>query len=158
MSPGHKRQVRQIMARLIAEHGAPECIRSDNGPEFVEKELRQWLRRNQIKTFYIEPGSPWQNGHVESFNARLREFTLQSKLKYKAVQPSEPNGPVWVTRPGSLCSRTVRNCWRGSEASESQLNAGASCLGVILAILVVNFFGQLDYQQFSSFQKVLKNL
>ena len=70
------RQVRQIMARLIAEHGAPENIRSDNGPEFIEKELRQWLGRNQIKTLYIEPGSPWQNGYVESFNARLREECL----------------------------------------------------------------------------------
>lgn len=70
------RKVRQIMARLIEEHGTPENIRSDNGSEFIEKELRKWLWKNQIKTLYIEPGSPWQNGYIESFNARLREECL----------------------------------------------------------------------------------
>jgi len=70
------RKVRQIMDRLIAEHGAPENIRSDNGSEFIEKELRMWLRENRIKTLYIDPGSPWQNGYIESFNARLRDECL----------------------------------------------------------------------------------
>ena len=70
------RKVRQIVGRLIEEHGAPENIRSDNGSEFIEKELRKWLRDNRIKTLYIDPGSPWQNGYIESFNARLRDECL----------------------------------------------------------------------------------
>ena len=70
------RKVRKIMARLIEEHGAPEHIRSDNGSEFIEKNLRAWLKYENIKTLYIKPGSPWENGFIESFNARLRDECL----------------------------------------------------------------------------------
>ena len=70
------RKVRRVMADLIDLHGAPEHIRSDNGSEFIEGNLRAWLAENKIKTLYIEPGSPWQNGYIESFNARLREECL----------------------------------------------------------------------------------
>ena len=69
-------KVRQVMARLIDEHGVPECIRSDNGSEFIESNLREWLKNEGIKTLYIDPGSPWQNGFIESFHARLREECL----------------------------------------------------------------------------------
>ena len=70
------KKVRQVMARLIKEYGAPEHIRSDNGSEFIERNLRHWLAENGIKTLYIDPGSPWQNGYIESFNARLRDECL----------------------------------------------------------------------------------
>ena len=60
----------------IAEHGAPEYLRSDNGSEFIAKEVQRWLAENQIKTIYIEPGSPWQNGFVESFHGRFRDECL----------------------------------------------------------------------------------
>ena len=60
----------------IAQHGAPDHIRSDNGPEFIAKELQRWLAANKIKTLYIEPGSPWQNGFVESFHSRFRDECL----------------------------------------------------------------------------------
>jgi len=70
------KKVRQVMSDLIDVHGAPEHIRSDNGSEFIEGHLRGWLRDNQIDTLYIDPGSPWQNGYIESFNARLREECL----------------------------------------------------------------------------------
>jgi len=69
-------KVRQVMARLIDEYGAPEYIRSDNGSEFIESNLREWLENEGIKTLYIDPGSPWQNGFIESFHARLREECL----------------------------------------------------------------------------------
>jgi transposase InsO family protein len=68
--------LRQIISTLIDVHGAPEHIRSDNGSEFIERALREWLAENQIKTLYIDPGSPWQNGIIESFNACLREECL----------------------------------------------------------------------------------
>ena len=70
------RKVKKIFSKLIDEHGAPEHIRSDNGSEFIEKGLREWLAENEVKTLYIEAGCPWQNGYIESFNARLREECL----------------------------------------------------------------------------------
>lgn len=78
--------VRQVMARLIREHGAPEHIRSDNGSEFIEAKLRYWLNQQKVKTLYIEPGSPWQNGYIESFNARLREECLNREQLYTLTE------------------------------------------------------------------------
>jgi transposase InsO family protein len=69
-------KVRQVLSDLIDVYGAPKYIRSDNGSEFIEGKLQTWLAENEIKTLYIEPGSPWQNGYMESFNARLREECL----------------------------------------------------------------------------------
>jgi len=51
-------------------------LRSDNGPEFIAKEVQRWLANNHIKTIYIDPGSPWQNGFVESFHGRFRDECL----------------------------------------------------------------------------------
>src|SRR6476659_7115166 len=68
--------VLEWIGRAIAEHGSPAYLRSDNGPEFIAKEVQRWLAANQIKTIYIEPGSPWQNGFVESFHGRLRDECL----------------------------------------------------------------------------------
>ena len=64
------------LERAIKEHGAPAYLRSDNGPEFIAKEVQRWLADNQIKTIYIDPGSPWQNGFVESFHGRFRDECL----------------------------------------------------------------------------------
>jgi transposase InsO family protein len=55
---------------LIIFRGIPEHIRSDNGPEFTAKAIRRWLNRVGVKTLFIEPGSPWENGYIESFKAR----------------------------------------------------------------------------------------
>lgn len=66
--------------RLVATHGAPTFIRSDNGPEFVARALRADLRALGTETRYIDPGSPWQNAYVESFNARLRDEQLDREL------------------------------------------------------------------------------
>jgi transposase InsO family protein len=61
------------LEKAIDERGAPEHIRSDNGPEFIASATRDYLEENHIKTLYTESGSPWQNGHVESFHNRLRD-------------------------------------------------------------------------------------
>ena len=63
--------------RLIQRHGAPAYIRSDNGSEFIEAALQGWLADAEIQTLYIDPGSPWQNGYIESFHARFREEGLE---------------------------------------------------------------------------------
>lgn len=58
-------------------YGMPEHIRSDNGPEFIAKAIRDWLSELGVKVLYIEPGSPWENGFTESFNSRLRDELLR---------------------------------------------------------------------------------
>lgn len=68
--------VRRIMSELVAQHGAPGYIRSDNGSEFIEKHLRAWLAEAKIKTIYIEPGCPWENPFVESLHSQLRRECL----------------------------------------------------------------------------------
>ena len=64
--------VLEWLQNAIEEHGAPQFLRSDNGPEFIAKVVQNWLREKKIKTIYIEPGCPWQNGFVESFHGRFR--------------------------------------------------------------------------------------
>jgi transposase InsO family protein len=70
------RDVLEWLQKAIEKHGAPHYLRSDNGPEFIAKIVQQWLREQNIKTLYIEPGSPWQNGFVESFHGRFRDECL----------------------------------------------------------------------------------
>ena len=69
--------VLQCLTDLFVAHGPPEHIRSDNGPEFVARNVRRWLDRIGVKTLYIEPGSPWENGYCESFNSKLRDELLE---------------------------------------------------------------------------------
>ena len=57
-----------------------EHIRSDNGPEFTAREVRKWLSRLGVKTLFIEPGSPWENGYIESFNGKLRDELLNREI------------------------------------------------------------------------------
>ena len=76
-----ERQIRsgQVLVTLwqaMMQYGIPEHIRSDNGTEFIAGKIQRWLRVNQIKTLYIEPGSPWQNGYIESFHSRFRDECL----------------------------------------------------------------------------------
>jgi putative transposase len=66
----------RLVEEAIEQHGAPEYIRSDNGSEFIAKELQRWLADQNIRTIYIEPASPWQNGFVESFHGRFRDECL----------------------------------------------------------------------------------
>ena len=65
---------------LIIFRGIPEHIRSDNGPEFTAKAVRGWLNRLGVKTLFIEPGSPWENGYIESFNGKLRDELLNREI------------------------------------------------------------------------------
>ena len=65
---------------LFIFRGIPKHIRSDNGPEFTAKAVRKWLERLGVKTLFIEPGSPWENGYVESFNGKLRDELLNREI------------------------------------------------------------------------------
>ena len=68
------------LSELFVQQGAPEHIRSDNGPEFAAKAVREWLRRVGVQTLFIEPGSPWENCYVESFNGKLRDELLNGEI------------------------------------------------------------------------------
>jgi putative transposase len=74
--------VLDVLRDLFVEHGAPAYIRSDNGAEFTAKAVREWLARVAVKTLYIEPGSPWENGYNESFNGKLRDELLAREIFY----------------------------------------------------------------------------
>jgi putative transposase len=65
---------------LFILRGIPEHIRSDNGPEFTARAVRKWLGRIGVKTLFIEPGSPWENGYIESFNGKLRDELLNREI------------------------------------------------------------------------------
>ncbi len=69
-----------VVEAAIARYGAPEHLRSDNGPEFIAHAVQDWLERTGIKTMYIEPGAPWENGHIESFHDKLRDECLNREL------------------------------------------------------------------------------
>jgi transposase InsO family protein len=74
--------VLHCLTDLFVKHGAPEHIRSDNGPEFTARAVRQWLQALDVRTLYIEPGSPWENGFNESFNGKLRDELLNGEIFY----------------------------------------------------------------------------
>lgn len=74
--------VSEGLADLFVQHGVPDHIRSDNGPEFVAKAVRGWLDRLDVKPLYIEPGSPWENGYCESFNGKLHDELLAREVFY----------------------------------------------------------------------------
>ena len=74
--------VLHVLAGLFTRHGPPDHIRSDNGSEFTAIAVREWLPRLGVKTLYIEPGSPWENGYNESFNGKLRDELLNGEIFY----------------------------------------------------------------------------
>ncbi len=71
--------VLETLGELFIRRGPPEHIRSDNGPEFCAQAVKGWLNHLQVKTLFIEPGSPWENGYVESFNGKLRDELLNGE-------------------------------------------------------------------------------
>jgi putative transposase len=75
-----------VLERLFKTHGAPKYLRSDNGPEFIAKALKEWLAQQKTETFYIEPGCPWQNGFVESFNGKFRDECLNAEIFNNLIQ------------------------------------------------------------------------
>jgi putative transposase len=70
------------LTELFVRRGLPDHIRSDNGPEFTAKRVRNWLSFLEVKTLFIEPGSPWENGYVESFNGKMRDELLNREIFY----------------------------------------------------------------------------
>ncbi len=78
--------VLERLSDLFLERGTPAYIRSDNGPEFTATAVRDWLGRLGVGTLFIEPGSPWENGYVESFNGKLRDELLNGEIFYTLLE------------------------------------------------------------------------
>jgi putative transposase len=72
--------VLERLSDLFIRRGVPDYVRSDNGPEFTAKRVKDWLERVEVKTLFIEPGSPWENGYIESFNGKLRDELLNGEI------------------------------------------------------------------------------
>jgi len=75
-----------VLEYLFMVRGVPGFIRSDNGPEFIADAIKRWLADNKVGTLYIEPGSPWENGYIESFHGRLRDELLNRELFYSVKE------------------------------------------------------------------------
>ena len=75
-----------ILADLFIEHGMPEHVRSDNGPEFVAKKLLKWFKTLSVKPLFIAPGSPWENGYCESFNGKMRFQLLDGEIFFTLLE------------------------------------------------------------------------
>jgi putative transposase len=75
-------RVIEALADVMVWKGVPAHLRSDNGPEFVARDLREWLAGTRTKTMYIEPGSPWENGYCESFNSKVQDEFLKGEIFY----------------------------------------------------------------------------
>jgi putative transposase len=73
-------QVMECLTGLFVQRAVPKYLRSDNGGEFTATAVRDWLGRIGVKTLYIEPGSPWENGYIESFNGKLRDELLNGEI------------------------------------------------------------------------------
>ena len=125
--------VLERLSDLFVRKGVPDHIRSDNGSEFTAKRVRAWLGRVGVKTLYIEPGSPWENGYVESFNGKLQDELLAREVfdtlfeakvlierwrkNYNTVRPHSslgyrPPAPE-SRRPCPLASATPQQADRG---------------------------------------------
>ena len=87
------RDVLRTLAKLMLKYGVPKHIRSDNGPEFVARAVRSWLSRLGVETLFIERGSPWENGYIESFNGKFRDELLNGEIHHSAGGQSV-GGPV----------------------------------------------------------------
>ena len=75
-------EVLEALAWLFCTRGIPDHIRSDNGPEFTAERVRQWLPKMGVQTLFIEKGSPWENGYIESFNGKMRDELLDREIFY----------------------------------------------------------------------------
>jgi transposase InsO family protein len=82
------------LAEVVRRRGAPRHIRSDNGPEFIARAIREWTAAAAVEALYIEPGAPWENGYAESFHSRLRDELLDRE-EFGSVLEAQVLGRQW---------------------------------------------------------------
>jgi putative transposase len=124
--------------RVIAERGAPQYVRSDNGPEYVAQAVRAWLKQSEIGPVHIEPGKPWQNGVAESFIGKLRDECLSVEWFYS---PAEARVVVEIYRKrynrerphSSLGYATPAEVRASEKLKEPRDQENPECLTLVLA-------------------------
>jgi putative transposase len=84
----------EVLAELFIKRGVPVHIRSDNGSEFTAKRVRAWLKRLDVKPLFIEPGSPWENGYIESFNGKMLDELLAREI-FCSLKDAEILIEIW---------------------------------------------------------------
>lgn len=87
--------VTRLLDRIIKEHGKPSRFRTDNGPEFISKEFREWCAAREIDIHFIQPGRPMQNGYIERFNRTFRENILDAHL-FKDIMQVQILAEEWI--------------------------------------------------------------
>lgn len=121
-------RVIEVLSKLMSVHGAPERLRSDNGPEFIAKAVKRWLEQAGVQTSYIEPGKPWQNGANESFNGKLRDECLntewfatraEAKVKIESWRVSynrtRPHSSLGYQTPERMMERSLALAGQGGK-------------------------------------------
>jgi putative transposase len=111
-----------VLAQLVARRGAPQYLRSDNGPEFVAHRIQRWLAREGITTAYIDPGKPWQNGVGESFHSRFRDECLNQEAFFtvreaavliehyrRTYNEARPHSSLQYHTPAEVADRRTRS-------------------------------------------------
>lgn len=117
--PGDR--VLPVLAQLVARRGAPQYLRSDNGPEFIARRIQRWLQREGITTAYIDPGKPWQNGVGESFHSRFRDECLNQEAFFsvreaaviieqyrRSYNEARPHSSLRYHTPAEVANRRAR--------------------------------------------------
>lgn len=122
-----------VLAALIAQHGAPAHLRSDNGPEFVATAVKLWLAQRSVQTLYIDAGKPWQNGKEECFNGTVRDECLnmhsfgslaEAWMRLCAFQ-KEYNTVRPHSSLGNLAPHMFKTAWRKAQAATQETNIPA---------------------------------
>jgi putative transposase len=122
-------KVIEVLRRVMSVHGAPEFLRSDNGPEFIAKAIKRWLSEGEVATAYIDPGKPWQNGSNESFNGKLRDeclnmewFATRAEARVKIEQwrrhynERRPHSSLSYQTPAAKMTSTLSSNGQGSRS------------------------------------------
>ncbi len=98
-----------VLKELFAIRGCPKFIRSDNGPEFACQAVKKWLNDSGVGSLFIEPGSPWENGYIESFNGNLEMSTSMANFSYAWPK----RNILWIVGGWTIITIGCTACWIG---------------------------------------------
>jgi putative transposase len=127
-----------VVEAAFQRHGRPRHLRSDNGPEFIAYAIQDWLKQKEVKTIYIKPGSPWENGHIESFHDKLRDECLNrelfgSLLEARIILEGWRNEYNELRPHSSLDYQTPAQYARSASASDGELQSAYGLLPFTIA-------------------------
>ena len=136
------------LAELFAMRGVPDHVRSDNGPEFIALAIRNWLEQVGVKTLYIEPGAPWENGYAESFHSRLRDEFLASEVFENLAAARQltaawkedynhhrPHSSLGYLTPAEFAARCTASAPKSLEATPQAPSPLQQCSGITQPVL-----------------------